>query len=239
MKTQDGAKAQEEEATQTPEVGVVTLEWAGLRRKLRFPIPPDLQKIAKYRGYLTMYELLPGSNSKAPGPAPVGKAKRRWIGITDDRLYILKTAESPSATAIIECRLCTVDAQPRSAAGADGVFALVAPPAPPLSRAGSTVDLTVETGSTAEQGTRYFLFVASSAELKLNWVAALVAAGCAGVTSVKSQLPVVQPKVQYGWHEREVPFIQRTVSWDPETEDAPASALMTTNLRFPPNMRSS
>ncbi|KAJ3149339.1 hypothetical protein HDU86_006974 [Geranomyces michiganensis] len=169
------------------------LKWAGLKRKLRYPVPECLGRENDFCSYLTMYEqeqesAEPNANA-TPGPMAVGKSKRRYVAVMKDKAYMLARADSAVASVILHLPECRIEASPpcvtspppnlfavymppggTSSGGGDadsGTGGTQSPPgSSPLSRGGSTTNLSSTKG-------RYFLCVAGNEVEKNKWVAAL------------------------------------------------------------------
>ncbi|KAJ3164553.1 hypothetical protein HDU88_005199 [Geranomyces variabilis] len=171
------------------------LKWAGLKRKLRYPVPECLGRENDFCSYLTMYEQEqdPAEHdvNATPGPMAVGKSKRRYAAVMKDKAYMLARADSPVASVILHLPECRIEPSPPCITSPPpNLFAIYMPPggissgggdyesgsggganySPPgglsLSRGGSTSNLAATKG-------RYFLCVAGNEVDKHKWVAAL------------------------------------------------------------------
>ncbi|KAJ3179830.1 hypothetical protein HDU87_002398 [Geranomyces variabilis] len=171
------------------------LKWAGLKRKLRYPVPECLGRENDFCSYLTMYEQeqdpMEQDVNAAPGPMAVGKSKRRYVAVMKDKAYMLARADSSVASVILHLPECRIEPSPRRITSPPpNLFAIYMPPGgtssgggdyesgsggtpntsppggSPLSRGGSTSNLAATKG-------RYFLCVAGNEVDKHKWVAAL------------------------------------------------------------------
>ncbi|KAJ3065311.1 hypothetical protein HDU98_011320 [Podochytrium sp. JEL0797] len=129
-----------------------TRKLAGLKLKYRYPIPNDLLRVNQYSGVLIVR---PSSFAAAEM-----KWKRRWIVIKDNKAYMLKEKTDKTATAIIKLDDCIIN--PAEFGLWTNSFCLSPPP--------GAVN---ETNNGKEF---MWVLIASSAEFKVEWIAAFVKA---------------------------------------------------------------
>ncbi|KAI9088782.1 hypothetical protein DFS34DRAFT_419093 [Phlyctochytrium arcticum] len=147
-------------------------KWAGLKRKLRYPLPNNFQSSDwAYAGHLTVYDRTCEATHGAK------KAKRRWVVIVKDMLYVMKKSTASDASDVLTLESCVVDSMPRGVGRlATSAFGIYAPPPSPTSfpTKGTVNALPIIVKYPTRLKKRCYVMIAPNEMIKMVWMTEII-----------------------------------------------------------------
>ncbi|KAI8822977.1 uncharacterized protein EV422DRAFT_505029 [Fimicolochytrium jonesii] len=148
-------------------------KWAGLKRKVRYPVSANVKAGQAFAGYVTICS----RDWEFRGRGRVGKPKRRWLCIKDDQLYVLKRPNAKYATVILDLAECTIEPRPFRVMSQNSiVFQLYLPIELSERKPRSSITTTRGSESVPMSAGLSFMFIVENEKLKMEWMQALLQA---------------------------------------------------------------